>query len=327
MNKVLKGIGALVGAMALIAPTVAQTFPEDNRPIRIVVPYTAGGSSDYVARLVAKKMGDNMDHSVIVDNRPGGSTVVGGDHVARSKPDGHTLYLIGELTNGSLVALNKNLPYDPVNSFAGITNLVESPLVISVYPDFPADTLTEFVDYAKANPGKVTYGSAGLGNTLHLAGAQFSATTDLEMTHIPYKGASQALIDLVAGRIDVMFDLPQTPLPQIQEGKLKPLAVTGPSRLQDLLPDVPTPAEAGVPEYNFTTRIGLAVPAETPIEIRERLHEEATKAVSDPEVKQALADRAMFVATSESPDAFSDDLRAAVEQVTTLLREAGVEPQ
>lgn len=326
MKKILQGVGCLLGAMAMVSPSLAQSFPESNKPIRIVVPYTAGGSSDFVARLVARQMAENMDHSVIVDNRPGGSTIVGGDYVARSAPDGYTIYLIGEMTNASLVALNKNLPYDPVNSFAGITNLVESPLVISVYPDFPADTLTEFVDYAKANPGKITYGSAGLGNTLHLAGAQFAANTDIEMTHIPYKGASQALIDLVAGRIDVMFDLPQTPLPQIKEGNLKPLAVTGTSRL-DLLSDVPTPAEAGVPEYNFTTRIGLAVPAKTPMEIRQRLHEAATKAVTDPEVEKALADRAMYVTTSSDPDAYSDDLRAAVEQVTTLLREAGVEPQ
>src|SRR5690625_2847375 len=260
MKKILQGIACLISAAAMVSPTLAQSFPEDGKPIRIVVPYTAGGSSDFVARLVARKMADNMNHSVIVDNRPGGSTVVGGDHVARSAPDGYTLYLIGELTNASLVALNEKLPYDPVNSFAGITNLVESPLVISVYPDFPADTLQEFVDYAKAHPGDVTYGSAGLGNTLHLAGAQFSAATGIEMTHIPHKGASQALVDLVAGRIDVMFDLPQTPLPQIKEGNLKPLAVTGTSRL-DLLPDVPTPEEAGVPEYSFTTRIGLAVPA------------------------------------------------------------------
>ncbi len=326
MNNIVKSIACLAGSMALAQPVVAQQFPDSNQAIRIVVPYTAGGSSDFIARTVAKKMSENMQHNIIVDNKPGGSTVVGGDFVARSAPDGYTVYLIGEMTNASLVALNKNLPYDPVNSFAGITNLVESPLVISVHPDFPAKTLAEFTDYAKANPGKVTYGSAGLGNTLHLAGAQFAATTGIEMTHVPYKGASQALIDLVAGRIDVMFDLPQTPLPQIKEGKLRPLAVTGKTRL-DLMPDVPTPEEAGVPEYSFTTRVGLAVPAATPMAIRQRLNEEATKAMSDPEVAQAFAERAMYVSTSPTPDAYSDDLRSAVERVTKLLRDAGVEPQ
>lgn len=326
MKKLLQSFAGVIGLMTMVQPALAQQFPESNKPIRLVVPYTAGGSSDFVARVVAKKMAEDMKHNIIVDNRPGGSTVIGGDYVARSAPDGYTLFLIGEMTNASLVALNKNLPYDPVTAFAGVTNLVESPLVISVHPDFPAKTLAEFTDYAKANPGKVTFGSAGLGNTLHLAGAQYSAATGIDMTHVPYKGASQAIIDLMGGRIDVMFDLPQTPLPQIEAGKLRALAVTGKQRL-DLLPDVPTAAEAGFPEYSFTTRIGLAVPANTPIAVRERLHESATKALSDPEVKQALADRAMFTAPSQSPDAYSADLRSAVEQVTKLLRDAGVEPQ
>lgn len=326
MKKLLRTFAYIATAMAVIPTAQAQGFPESNKPIKIVVPYTAGGSSDFLARIVAKKLGENMNHNIIVDNKPGGSTILGGDYVARSAPDGYTIFLIGELTNGSLPALNKNLPYDPGNSFAGITNLVESPLVISVHPDFPAKTLNEFISYAKANPGKVTYGSAGLGNTLHLAGAQFSAETGIEMTHVPYKGASQALIDLVAGRIDVMFDLPQTPLPQIKEGKLRPLAVTGTSRL-DLLPDVPTPAEAGVPEYAFTTRIGLAVPAGTPMEVRQRLHDEAIKAVQDPEVKKSLADRAMYVSTSATPDDYSEALRSAVERVSKLLQDAGVNPQ
>lgn len=325
MKKIVRSTLCILGAMVVTQPVWAQ-YPESNRVIRLVVPYVAGGSSDYVARLVAKKMSSNMDHNIIVDNKPGGSTVVGGDYVARSAPDGYTLYLIGELTNGSLVTLNKNLPYNPLTAFAGITNLVESPLVISVHPDFPAQTLTEFVDYAKANPGKITFGSAGLGNTLHLAGAQFAAETGIDMTHVPYKGAAQAMVDLLAGRIDVMFDLPQTPISQIKEGKLRPLAVTSKTRL-DLLPDVPTTAEAGVPEYSFTTRIGLVAPANTPAEITQRLHQEAAKAVSDPEIQNALVDRGMYVTTSESPEAYSQDLRNAVEQVGKLLRDAGVEPQ
>lgn len=325
MKKIVRSTLCILGAMVVTQPVWAQ-YPESNRVIRLVVPYVAGGSSDYVARLVAKKMSSNMDHNIIVDNKPGGSTVVGGDYVARSAPDGYTLYLIGELTNGSLVTLNKNLPYDPLTAFAGIANLVESPLVISVHPDFPAQTLTEFVDYAKANPGKITFGSAGLGNTLHLAGAQFAAETGIDMTHVPYKGAAQAMVDLLAGRIDVMFDLPQTPISQIKEGKLRPLAVTSKTRL-DLLPDVPTTAEAGVPEYSFTTRIGLVAPANTPAEITQRLHQEAAKAVSDPEIQNALVDRGMYVTTSESPEAYSQDLRNAVEQVGKLLRDAGVEPQ
>ncbi len=326
MRRVLTVIGVVSSALMAAAVPSAQAFPDANKPIKIVVPYTAGGSSDFVARVTAQKMADIMQHNIVVENRPGGSTVVGGDYVARSAPDGHTIFLIGELTNAALVALNKDLPYDPVKAFAGVTNLVESPLVVVVRPDFPAKNLQEFVEYARANPGKVTYGSAGLGNTLHLAGAQFAAENGLDMTHIPYKGASQALIDLVAGRIDVMIDLPQTPLPQIQEGKLRALAVTGSERLKDILPDVPTAAEAGVP-FNFTTRIGLAVPASTPADVRQKLHDAATRAVSDPEVKKTLADRAMFVATSADPDAYSKALADAVAKVGKLLQDAGVQAQ
>jgi len=316
----------MLAVVAVSQPVAAQSYPESNRPIRIVVPYTAGGSSDFLARLVGKKLGEVLNHDVVIDNRPGGSTVVGGDYVARSKPDGYTLFLIGELTNGSLPALNKSLPYDPANAFTPITNLVQSPLVVVVPPSFPAKTLREFVDYAKANPSKINYGSAGAGNTLHLAGAQFASAVDIDMTHVPYKGASQALIDLVAGRIEVMFDLPQTPLPQIKDGKLRPLAVTSNERL-DLLPDVPTVAEAGFPGYNFATRIGLAAPANTPADIVNKLHESLVKAVADPEVRKALAERAMYVSTSESPAAYDKDVRNAVTTVTKLLSDAGVQPQ
>lgn len=326
MHKILK-TAAFCAAALFIAPTTqAQDFPQASRPIKIIVPYTAGGSSDYLARIVAKKMSENMKHNVIVDNRPGGSTVIGGDFVAKSKPDGYTVYLIGELTNASLVPLHKSLPYDPVSAFSGISNLIYSPLVISVPPDFPAKNLKEFVDYAKAHPGKINYGSAGQGNTLHLAGEQFADTVKVKLTHVPYKGASQALVDLVAGRIQVMFDLPQTPLPQIKEGKLRALAVTSRERL-DLLPDVPTTDEAGFPNYHFTTRVGLAAPAGTPAAVLEKLNAEVKKVMADPEVKKSLSDRGMYVATSATPQDYDKDIKNAVQTVTTLLRNAGVQAQ
>lgn len=326
MLKFLKPLGLALGLVGLIATSSADQFPDPNQPIRIVVPYTAGGSSDFVARTLAAKLGVIMKHSVVVENKPGASTVVGGDFVARSKPDGHTLFLIGELTNGALPALNKNLPYDPMTAFAGITSLVESPLVVVVPTDFPAKTLKEFVAYAKANPGKVNYGSAGQGNTLHLAGAKFAAATGIDITHVPYKGASQALIDLVGGRIQVMFDLPQTPLPQIRDGRLKALAVTSKRRL-DFLPDVPTVAEAGFTNYEFTTRIGIAAPAKTPDGVRMRLEADIKKVLADPEIAKALAEKAMYASSTASPAAYDRDLRQAVDTVTKLLHDAGVQPQ
>lgn len=324
--KIIKSIGMTLCLFGIWAQVQAQSFPDGPNPIKIIVPYTAGGSSDFVARVVAAKLSENMKHNVVVENKPGASTLVGGDFVAKSKPDGYTIYLLGELTNASLVALNKTLPYDPTTAFAGITNMVESPLVVAVYAGFAPKTLKEFVAYAKANPGRINYGSAGSGNTLHLAGEQFSNATAVKMTHVPYKGASQALIDLVGGRIDVMFDLPQTPLANIQEGKLRALAVTTSKRL-DFMPDVPTTAEAGFPEFVFTTRIGLALPAKTPPEIINRLYTEVTKVLADPKVVSMLSEKAMYVNVSASPQAYSQDIKGAVTRVTKLLKDAGVEPQ
>ncbi len=324
-RRILAGFGG-IAALAVTRVGAAADFPSGTRPIRIVVPYTAGGSSDFIARTVASKLGENLGHSVVVENRPGGNTVIAADHVARAEPDGYTLMLIGELTHSSVAALTKQLPFHPMDDFAPITNAIASPLVVVVNPSVPAKTLRELIDYAKANPGKLNYGSAGVGNTLHLGGEVFSSVTGVKMNHVPYKGASQAVIDLVGGNIQVMFDLPQTPLPQIQAGKLRALAVTGKDRLA-MLPDVPTTAEAGVPEYRFATRVGFAAPGGTPQPVLEKLHAEIVKVLALPDVKQAFADRAMFVDPSESPAAFRKSMAAEMQRMAKLVKDAGIEPQ
>ncbi|WP_182284483.1 Bug family tripartite tricarboxylate transporter substrate binding protein [Comamonas testosteroni] len=320
------GAAALLAGAPALSQAQAGSYPAGNTPIRIVVPYAAGGSSDFVARLLVRKMGDNMKHSFIVDNRPGGNTIIAAEHVSKAKPDGYTIYLIGELTHASLQALNKKLPFDPVKDFSGITNLVESPLVISVPKSFPASTLKEFVDYAKAHPAEVNFGSAGLGNTLHLAGENFSGQTGVQLNHVQYKGASQAILDLLAGRIQVMFDLPQTPLPHIQAGKLKALAVTSAQRLP-MLPAVPTTTEAGFPSYRFVTRIGVAAPGGTPQPILDKLYAEISKVVADPEFRTAVEGQAMFPAPSASPAAYQKRLQDSMATVGELLRGANVQPQ
>ena len=320
------GAAALLAGAPALSQAQAGSYPAGNTPIRIVVPYAAGGSSDFVARLLVRKMGDNMKHSFVVDNRPGGNTIIAAEHVSKAKPDGYTIYLIGELTHASLQALNKKLPFDPVKDFSGITNLVESPLVISVPKQFPVSTLKEFVDYAKAHPGEVNFGSAGLGNTLHLAGENFSRQTGVQLNHVQYKGASQAILDLLAGRIQVMFDLPQTPLPHIQAGKLKALAVTSAQRLP-MLPAVPTTTEAGFPSYRFVTRIGVAAPGGTPQPILDKLYAEINKVVADPEFRTAVEGQAMFPAPSASPAAYQKRLQDSMTTVGELLRGANVQPQ
>lgn len=302
----------------------AQDFP--NKPIRIIVPYTAGGSSDYVARTIAAKLQENLKNPVVVENKPGGNAQIGCDYVAKSAPDGYTLLLAGMTTHAAAPALYKKLPYDTIRDFTPITNLIESPLVVVVHPEVRANTLGEFVALAKANPGKLNYGSAGVGNTLHLAGEMFRMVTGTDLVHVPYKGASQALGDLLGGRIQVMFDLPQTPLANIQAGKLRALAVTGSERLT-LLPNVPTTAEAGVPAFTFGTWIGLVAPAGTPSAIINRLHAEIVKAATQADVREAFAKMAMLVAPSASPDAFAKKIQAETERLAKVIRAAGIQPE
>jgi tripartite-type tricarboxylate transporter receptor subunit TctC len=322
--RALATLATLAALAAFALPAQAQDYP--TRPIRIIVPYTAGGSSDSVARTVGDKLQGRLNQSVIVENRPGGNAFIGTEYVAKAPADGYTLLLAGMTTHAAAPALYKKLPYDPVKDFAPITNVIDSPIVVVVHPDVPANNLKELVAYAKANPGKLNYGSAGVGNTLHLAGEVFQSVTGTRLTHVPYKGASQALGDLMGGRIQVMFDLPQTPLPQIQAGRLKALAITGKERLA-ILPNVPTAAEAGFPDYRFATWIGLVAPAGTPAPIVAKLHAEVVKAITQPDVTDSFAQRGMVVAPSESPDAFARMIKSENERLGQVIRAAGVEPE
>ena len=317
-------LGAFVAFAALVLPARAQDYP--NRQIRIIVPYTAGGSSDFVARTVASKLQENLKQTVVVENRPGGNAHIGTEYVAKAPADGYTLLLAGMATHAAAPALFKKLTYDPIKDFAAITNCIDSPLAVVIHPSVPANNLKELVAYAKANPGKLNYGSAGVGNTLHLAGEVFRMATATDITHIPYKGASQALGDLLGGRIQIMFDLPQTPLPNIQAGRLKALAVTGTERLA-LMPGVPTTAEAGVPAFRFGTWIGLVAPAGTPAAIVSRLHTEIVRVLKQPEVKEAFAQRAMLVAPSDTPEAFTRMIQSEIERLGQVIRAAGIPPE
>lgn len=323
MTKLLVAI--LGAAVALLAASAsAQEFP--NRRISIVVPYTAGGSSDFVARTVAARMQEGLKQPVVVENRPGANAHIGTEYVAKAPADGYTLLLAGMTTHAAAPALYKKLPYDPIKDFAPLSNCIDSPLAVVTHPSVPANTLQELVAYAKANPGKLNYGSAGVGNTLHLAGEVFKMASGTDLLHVPYKGASQAMADLLGGRIQVMFDLPQTPLANIQAGRLKALAVTGPQRLS-LMPEVPTTAEAGLPAFRFATWIGLVAPAGTPAPVVNRLHAEIVRVLALPEVKEAFAQRAMLVSPSESPEAYSRMIKSEIQRLGEVIRAARIEPE
>ncbi len=313
-----------IALIACAAGAFAQDFP--NQPIRIIVPYTAGGSSDFVARTVGAKMQESLNSAVVVENRPGGNAIIGTELVMKAKPDGYSLLLGGSSVMAANPALYPKLSYDALRDFVPLSNCVVSPIVAVVNPDLPVKSIKELIAYAKANPGKLNYGSAGVGNTLHLAAEMFCLTTGTVMTHVPYKGASQALTDLLGGSIQIMFDLPQTPLSNIQAGKLRALAVTGDRRI-DVMPDVPTMAEAGLPEYNFATWIGLAAPAKTPPAIVDRLHKEIVKALAQPDVKEAFAKQVMYVKASESPAAYSAFIKAETDRLKELVQKADIKPE
>jgi tripartite-type tricarboxylate transporter receptor subunit TctC len=315
-------------SLAIVVFTVTGAFGQDypNQPIRIIVPYTAGGSSDYVGRTVGAKLQENLGRPVVVENRPGGNAVIGTELVAKARPDGYTLLVAGFSVLAANMAMYKNLPYDTLRDFAPITNVQDSQIVVAVNPKVPVNSIKELIAYAKANPGKLNYGSAGVGNTLHLAGEMFCLTTGVKMTHVPYKGASQALTDLLGGSIQLMFDLPQTPLANIQAGRLKALAVTGEKRL-DVLPEVPTMAQAGVPEYNFATWTGLVAPANTPPAIVDRLFKEITKALNQPAVRDSFAKQAMVVKPNESPEAFRQFIKNEIDRIRKVVQAADIKPE
>ena len=319
------GAVAIGGAVAL-APTSAAAQAYPTKPIRLIVPYTAGGSSDFVARQVAQRMSEGLGQPVTVENKPGVAGIPGTEVVAKSAPDGYTLALIGMTTHAANPWLYKKLPYDPVKDFVPISAAITSPLVLVVNPEVPAKNVQELIAYAKANPGKVHYGSAGVGNTLHLAGEYFRWRAGIDITHVPYKGAPAALNDLLGGRIQMMIDLVQTPLAHIQAGKLRALGTTGTERLA-ILPDVPTIAEQGLPGFQFATSIGIAAPAGTPKPVVDRLHAEMIKALANPELQAAFAKQGMQVTPSASPEAYAKHIAAEREKIGELVRRAGIEPE
>jgi tripartite-type tricarboxylate transporter receptor subunit TctC len=316
-------LSAVLSVVLFIGPASAQGYP--TRPVKIIVPYTAGGSSDFTARTLAEKLGPLLGGQVLVENKPGGNTLIATEFVVKSPADGYTLLLAGLTTYGAQPHLYKKLPYDVLKDLVPINNAIISPLVLSVHPSVPARNVQELVAYAKANPGKVNFGSAGVGNTLQLATELFKLKTGVTIVDVPYKGASQAVVDLLAGNIQMMIDLVQTPLQHINAGKLRALGTTWDKRAS-ALPNVPTFIEQGI-DYNFGAMIGIMGPAGMPREIVTRVHGEMTKIMLMPDVREAFAKQAMEPLTFATPEAYAAQFRKDVEEMGKLVRAAGIQPQ
>ena len=280
---------ALAAGLALAAPLAAAQAAYPTKPIRLVVPFAPGGSADVVGRLIAEELRAGLGQPVVVDNRPGAGGNIAGDMVAKSPADGYTLLLAAAGPIAINPSLYGRMPYSPATDLAPVALLARDHQLMAVTPSVPARDVREFIAYAKANPGKVSFGSPGNGTPAHLGGELFNQMAGTQMVHVPYKGSAPAMNDLISGQITVMIDNMPALLPQVQAGRLRALGVASPSRASGA-PDIPTVAESGLSGFNVTAWKGLMAPAGTPKPIVAKLNEVAVAAVAKPEIRKRLVD-------------------------------------
>ena len=309
---------ATAGALPC-TPAVAQAYPA--KPVRIVVPFAAGGPADVYARVMAQRLQDALGQSFVVDNRPGAGSVIGTDAVAKAAPDGYTLLMMSNThtVNETLIA---NKPFQLMRDFVAIAPINYSDLVLVANPSLPAGTLKELISQAKAKPGKFNYASSGPGTPYHMAGELFKSMAGVYLVHIPYRGSTGARTDVIGGQVDVMFDAVTTMAEQVKAGKVKALATTGRAR-SDVLPNVPTMGEAGVPGYEATIWLGLMAPRGTPQAVVDRLNEAVSKIVGQPEVKQLWA-RQGATPMVMTPEAFDNYARGDIAKWAKVIQSAQI---
>ncbi len=298
----------------------AQAYP--TKPVRFIVPFAPGGNTDVQARLIGQKLTESLGQQVIVDNRPGAGGTIGVDMAAKATPDGYTIVLasFGNILVGP--NLYKNLPYDPVKDLAPVILVSEPTGLIVVHPSVPVKNFREFIDYAKANPGKLNYASAGNGTWNHLFAEQLKSIAKIQMAHVPYKGAGPAMNDVVGGHVQVMFAPFPSARVHLNSGRLRALAVTGTKR-SALFPDVPTVAQAGLPDYSAASWFGILAPAGTPKPITLRLNQEVNRAFAAPEIKAAYAAEGIEPAGG-TPEDLAKSIRDGMAKWGKLVRELGI---
>ena len=313
---------ALVASLLLLWPALAaaQDFP--NKPIKLIVPFPAGGPNDIIARVVGQRMSELAKQPVVIDNRGGQAGVLGTDAVAKANPDGYTI----GITSASALVISptmEKVPYDVGQDFAPVTLVVTVPEMLVVASNVPASNMAELVALAKAQPGKLNFASAGVGGLPHLAGELFKLTAKIDIVHVPYRGAAPAINDLLGQQVQMTFlDLPVL-LPHIKAGTLRPIALGAPQRAPTA-PDVPTTAEVGMPDLLIENWYGMIAPAKTPEEVVAALNRIANEAMADPSVKQKLADQGLTVA-GDTPEHFRGFIDAETRKWAKVIKDAGVE--
>jgi tripartite-type tricarboxylate transporter receptor subunit TctC len=300
----------------------AQSYP--NRPIRIIVPYSPGGISDILGRLVAQKLIAAWGQPVVVENRPGAGTNLATELVAKSAPDGYVLLWAG-IANAVGPAMYPKLPYDPIRDFTWISNLAKVPVMIVVHPSVPVHNARDLIALAKVKPHKLTFGSAGIATSGHLAGELLRVMAHIDITHVPYKGAANALTDAIAGQIDLYFGAMASPMPYVKTGRLRPVAVTSLHRAA-AAPDIPTLDEQGVKGFETSTWYGVAAPAGTPTEIVSKLHAEIVRILKMPEVRERLeTEGADFV--GDTPAEFTNFVKSELLKWSKVVKQTGVKAE
>ena len=319
-------IRPLAHALALLATitagsALAQTYPQ--KPVRVIVAFAPGTTSDIIGRMISERLTQALGQSFLVENRTGAGGTIGAEFVARAAPDGYTLLLSTAALPVSAWVF-PGLKYDTGKDFASVTVMTHSPLALAANLSFPPKTVRELIDYAKANPGKVSFGSAGIGTSHHLTGEKFKLDTGIDMVHVPYKGSGPAHVDLMGGQIQIMFDNIVALMPHFKSGKLRPLAVSSAKR-HSLLPEVPSIAEVGVKNFETVAWFGFVAPAATPRDVVNRLNAEILKALASPEIRQRLLDLGSDI-IGNSPQAADGFLKAELERWGSVVRAANVKP-
>jgi len=319
MRRLFKRLLITLAVTLPLAPSALAQSAWPNRPVRIIVPFVAGGTTDVVARVVGQKLGELWNQSVVIENRAGAGGNVGADVVAKSQPDGYNILM----ASGSIFTVNphmyKKLPFDVDKDFIPVTNVAMGPMLVVVNPKVPAKNIKELIALAKAKPGQLNFGSAGVGSQVHMGGESFAAAAGLDIVHVPYKGEALGYNDLVAGQIQLMVGNIAAAATFVPSGKLRALAVTGKTRSK-MLPDVPTVAESGLPGFDNTGWFGFAVPAGTPHDIVEKIHRDTAKVLDNTEMRGRLFVQGM-TPVGNSPEEFAKAIKEESVKWAKVVKE------
>jgi len=311
---------ALLAASAAVAQASDTEWPQ--RPIRLIVPFPAGASTDIIARIVGQKLSQGLGQQIVIENRAGASGNIGADAIAKAAPDGYTIGIATASTHAVAASLNPNLPYDPIKDFAPVAMLGSQPYVLVLHPALPARNLAELIALARAKPGTLNYGSAGVASVAHLATALFATMAGIDITHVPYKSSAQSVTDMITGRLDMQFATIAPSLPNIQAGQLRALATSGKTRVA-VLPGVPTVAEAGIAGYEAALWVAVVAPAATPTTIVARLNRTVNDILNSADGTEALIAQGM-TAEAGAPEAVTQRIRDDIAKWRDVAAKAGI---